>query len=192
MLKLKNLFAAAILAATSLVTTVANADVILAFQPTTSTDVNVGESITVNLVASTEFDGDAFLGWGLDLNFDSALVSLESMLIAPNFIPPFVSDDGLGGLLAGFPSVPPVLGSNILLATLTFKALGAGLVDLLTSATLGDANEGFSGFQSISFSNASIGLNIKDATNGQVPEPSLLALFVIAAMGLVRLRRRKA
>lgn len=191
MLKLKNLFVVAVLAASSLVTTVANADVILAFQPTTSTDVNVGESITVNLVASTEFDGDVFFGWGLDLNFDSALLSLESMLIAPNFIPPFASDDGLGGTSMG----TLLSGSNILLATLTFKALGAGLVDLLTSATLGDLNEGFSGLAGpamVTFSNASIDFTINDATNGQVPEPSSIALFLIAAMGLVSLRRRKA
>src|SRR5437660_1433782 len=85
------------------------------FEPQNST-ASVGDSFTVNLVADIP---NPVVGWGLDVGFDSSVLSLESVELGPAWFAASAADgDNLAGL--AFPS--PVSGQGKLLATLHFKA----------------------------------------------------------------------
>lgn len=187
--KTNNKFIAAVLLMLtfSLSTFSANASLILSFD-IQDTEVSLGESFTVNLFASTDANipGDAFSGWGLDLNFNNSILALDSLLVSPVFMAINNDSDGLGG----FDPFNSFSGANILLATINFTALAIGNSDLLTSATAGDFNEGFfsSTFQPVSYDNAATSINITGSN--EVPEPSAFLLMLLATIALVALRRK--
>lgn len=89
--------------------------------------------------------------------------------------------DGLAGAV-----FPAGLTGDLLLATLTFQAIGAGATEVGASATPGDLTEGFpldpSGFDAdVSFTSARV----------EVPEPGLPVILALAALTQL-LRRRQA
>lgn len=105
-----------------------------------NTTVTAGDSFTVKLVADIPVP---VVGWGLDVGFDSALLTLESVEVGPAWHAATAADgDNLAAL--AFPS--PVSGQNTLLATLHMKAKVnscSGTATLAASYTASDLAEGF-------------------------------------------------
>jgi hypothetical protein len=169
----------------------AKADIILSFD-TSASDVTVGDTLTVDLLATTQVPGDAFAGWGLDLNYDTSLLSLDSFSIGSSFTALTSSDgdDFAGSYLDIFDPFAAISGTNIVLASFTFTAIAIGNTNLLTGSTLTDLGEGFvSGFfQEVSFANASTNISITDAS--AVSAPSTIGLFAVAVLGIAGFRRK--
>ncbi|WDE12554.1 PEP-CTERM sorting domain-containing protein [Thalassomonas haliotis] len=189
--KTANKFFAAIflMLSCSLSTFSANATLMLSFD-LNSTDLNLGDAFSVNLLASTDTDinSEVISAWGLDLNFASSILSLDSLLVGPSFMPTNTDGNGLGGLIPF--GQDAVSGSDILLATLNFTAIGLGNTDLFTSSTVTDLNEGFynSFFQTVSHVDAST--NISVTGSSEVPEPSTFLLMLLATVALVSMRKK--
>jgi len=145
-----------------------------------STDVFVGDIFTLNILADIP---DPVLGWGLDVNFDSALVN-QTMppVIGPAWFAAVSPDgDGLAGLV--FPT--PVSGTGILLASLSFEAIDAGTVLFSAGISPLDLNEGFplllqGSFAEVVFNDLAVTIN--------VPEPGTLLLFVVGFIVLLGCR----
>lgn len=151
-------------------------DVFVRVVPASQT-VDLGAEFSVDIVA--DFDVP-ILGWGLDLDFDTGALteSVGSPVIGPDWIPVSSADgDGLAG--AAFPS--GIMGTDILLATVTLTAGALGLFDLVLGTTPGDLTEGFAIDPT--------GFGVPEYTDGEVlvPEPSTAALLLV---GLVVLGRR--
>ncbi|WDD99752.1 PEP-CTERM sorting domain-containing protein [Thalassomonas actiniarum] len=155
-----------------------------------SNDLNLGDAFSVSLMASTDEDinNEVISAWGLDLNFDSSILSLDSLLVGPSFMPTNTDGDGLGGLVPF--GQDAVSGGDILLATLNFTAIGLGSTDLFTSSTLGDFNEGFynSFFLPVGHSNATTAISVTGGS--EVPEPSAFLLMLLATVALISLRKK--
>jgi hypothetical protein len=129
---------------------------------------SVGDLFSVTIKADI---AAPVVGWGLDLSFNTALITRVS---PPTIGPIWVaapSSDGDG--LAGFAFPSGISGNDILLATLQFSATSIGQSDLVLSVTPGDLNEGFplelTGFSNITFVNGHVSL---------VPEPSACLVFI--------------
>ena len=167
----------------------ANATLMLSFD-LDSNDIGLNDSFSVSLTASTDTDisNEVISAWGLDLNFDSSILSLDSLLIGPSFMPTNNDGDGLGGLVPF--GQDAISGSDILLATLNFTAIGLGSTDLFTSSTLGDFNEGFynSFFLPVAYSDANTSIMVKGGS--EVPEPSAFLLMLLATIALVSFRKK--
>jgi hypothetical protein len=144
---------------------------------TASPTAVLGSSFDVRIVVDLSLP---VVGWGLDLGFDPAILSLDAApIIGPDWVGVFAPDgDGLSGLT---PSVG-ISGTDILLATLSFTADSLGTSALLLSVTAGALTEGFaldpSGFDSIVFTNGLVEV---------VPEPATGLLFAgaLVALGLI-------
>ncbi|HKB68516.1 MAG TPA: cohesin domain-containing protein [Pyrinomonadaceae bacterium] len=136
---LKILFGLVTLLASAASEAIAQNPVTVRFDPQNTT-VTAGDSFTVKLVADIPAP---VVGWGLDVGFDSALLSLESVEVGPAWHAATAADgDSLAGLV--FPS--PVSGQNTLLATLHLKAKVSsctGTATLVASFTANDLAEGF-------------------------------------------------
>ncbi len=154
----------------------AEALAIVAVQPSAGL-VATGASLTVDLVA--DFDTPV-LGFGLDLSFDSAVLSLLAPpSIGSAWTSAFAADgDGLVGL------APPggVVGNGVLLATLSFLALAPGTTSISLGITSGDLTEGFPLLVS-GFDNAQLG-----GATVSVPEPGAALLVGLAAAALLAVR----
>jgi hypothetical protein len=149
------------------------------FQPQDSS-VQVGASLSVDLLANIP---DPVLGWGLDVNYDTSIISRTGVTVGPQWSPATAADgDGLAGL--AFPL--PISGDNVLLATLSFDALAQGSTALEASATLGDLTEGFAlasgGFAEVIYTPGSAAV---------VPIPAAAWLFGSGLLALVGIARRK-
>jgi hypothetical protein len=146
---------------------------------------DVGDDFTVDLIATfTAPAGTAgLLGFGLDLTFDSAVITLSGPpVIGPAFTGFTGPDgDGLGGIASD------AIGSGeILLATLGFHAEAAGFSALVLGITAGDLSEGFpldpTGFDSVQLVNGGVTV---------VPEPASATLLGVALAALALSRRRR-
>jgi len=156
--------------------------VTVSFDPQDSI-VQVGDTFTVDLMADLPAP---VVGWGLDVTFDSAILTqVGSPLIGPAWNPGFAMDgDGLAGL-----AFPAVSGSDILLATLTFEATALGTSDLMASITPFDLTEGFplafpappGSFADVVFETGSV---------SPVPEPTTMLLVGSGLIGLAGLRKK--
>ncbi|WDE06088.1 PEP-CTERM sorting domain-containing protein [Thalassomonas viridans] len=167
----------------------ANASLMLSFD-LDNNDLAQGDAFSVELLASTDTDisSEVISAWGLDLNFDSNILSLDSLLVGPAFMPVNNDGDGLGGLVPF--GQDALSGANILLATLNFTAIGSGTTDLFTSSTFGDFNEGFynSFFQPVGYSDATTSITVSGGS--EVPEPGALLLMLLATAALVTFRKK--
>jgi hypothetical protein len=154
------------------------ATVIVDVQPASS-EVTIGQGFNVSIVATIP---DPVVGWGLDLSFDHAVLSLVgSPVIGPVWLPATALDsDGLAGL--AFPS--SISGTSVLLATVHLSAIAAGETDLTLSVTPGDLTEGFpldpTGFATMTLGSAHV---------TAVPEPTVAVLLLVASV-LAMPRRR--
>jgi hypothetical protein len=152
------------------------------FEPSASV-VDPGDIFTVDLKADIP---DPVLGWGLDVSFDTAILSLGSITIDPLWFPGTSFDgDGLVGL--AFPTA--ISGTDIRLAQLTFTGLSPGTTSLVASATALDFTEGFAlfptGFADVTFVEGSVSVT---------PEPGtflLMSTGLLVMLGYGWRRRRK-
>jgi len=156
-----------------------------------STDVEVGDIFNVDVVA---FIPDPVLGWGLDVSYDTGVLSQAGPpVIGSDWNVVFAPDgDGLAGI-APFPT--GVSGTDVLLATLSFEALAAGSTVLSASATPGDLTEGFplafpappGSFAEVTFEDGAVSV----ASASQIPEPETFALLGLGMAGMVFGRRKQ-
>ncbi len=158
------------------------ATVIVSFDPQNSV-VAPGDLFTVDLIADI---ADPVLGWGLDISYDTGILSLiGAPVIGPLWTPGFAPDgDGLAGL--AFPAA--ISGNDILLASLNFGALALGESLLQASNTFGDLTEGFAllepgAFADVQFVDGSVSVR-------GVPEPATIVLAGAGLAGLWVMRRK--
>jgi len=148
--------------------------VMISLSPST-TDIYVGDAFSVDIIADIGAT-EPLLGWGLDIGNTSGLLIETAVPVI------------------GSAWLPPVSGSDVLLASLSFQATGAGIADLIPSITLADLTEGFAlappsiGFADVMFT--SLTLNIMERPILiPVPGTGLLMLTVLAGMMLVTKRQ---
>lgn len=171
----------------------AQAGLILSFDDN-DLEVSLNETFTLNLFVNTEFPADAFVSWGLDLNFDSSILALNSFTLGSDFMPfplsPLIDADGIGGSYFNpLALTPGIFGSNILLGTFEFTAINIGNTSAFTSATFGDFFESFTlalPFSPVQFNSASANIRVVN----EVSEPSTLAIFSLIGLMIFRLRRK--
>jgi hypothetical protein len=159
----------------------AQADLVLSFG---ESDVEVGlnDTFTLELYVDVTAPVDSILSWGLDLDLsDSSLLDLNSFTLGSDFVS-LPSDDGIGGAAL----VPPLFGSNILLGTFEFTAVGYGSTVASTSNTLVDI---FEGFTTTSFFGPSV-FNSASANISVVSAPATVGLFGLATLALLGFRRK--
>ncbi|CAG0983593.1 hypothetical protein PLCT2_02055 [Planctomycetaceae bacterium] len=92
-----------------------------------------GNTFTVDIMAHIPSD-EPVLSWGLDLSFDDTILALiGAPVIGPQWTagPDPVVTGGMVDGLTGFAFPDPVTGDDILLATLSFKALAPGMSALM-------------------------------------------------------------
>lgn len=161
----------------------AQADLVLSFG---ESDVEVGlnDTFTLDLYVDVTAPVDSIISWGLDLDLsNSSLLNLNSFTLGGDFtsFSLGVDADGIGGAAFG-----PLFGSNILLGTFEFTAVGYGSTSASTSTTLGDIFEGFTTtnlFTPTVFNSPSANISVVSA-------PATVGLFGIAVLGLAGLRRK--
>lgn len=156
-----------------------------------SNNVAQGDNITVTLSASNFASFDWF---DMLLNFDTTQFSLDPLSVASdlNILDPFSIFEasqvstGIAFSYLGFDSIS----GDFLLASFTLKSLKAGLTDFYFSLPIGSG--GF--FNSASFSAldnidmaAMVTVSASKSTT-PVPEPTSIALMLLAFIGLIRIR----
>jgi hypothetical protein len=172
----------------------ARGDIMVKLDPSSSI-VTLGDTFTVNILADIEA-ADAIVGWGIDVVFDLAFLShnpASDVTIGPAFGAALVIPDGdeLAGLVPfGFPPAPPVFGTDVLLATMTFQAIGLGTSSLVGGITALDPTEGF--VKPGSPGTVLVPASFADGSVTVVPVPAptatLLGLVGLSAVALVQRR----
>lgn len=159
----------------------ADALTILGFAPSAAT-TQIGSQVTVDIVA--DFDA-LVVGWGLDLSFDPSVLSLSNGPVIGGVWNSGFAPDGDG--LAGLALPGGLSGTGVVLATLTFDAVGLGTSALILSVTPGDLTEGVpllsGGFDSLNL----LGGSLEVTT---IPEPAT-ALLMAAGLAAFALRRAR-
>ena len=152
----------------------AQATLVVSFDPST-TDVSVGDTFTVDVLANADFAG-AFLGFDIGFNLDA-----DTTILGSGFAAPGAAFFDVAGFVDNFPFLPlPISGADILLATLTFTATSAG--DLMLDVDAGSFS-GILGF--VQFESEALNITVSE-----VSAPATLGLFAIALVGLVSIRRK--
>lgn len=143
-------------------------------------NVGVGDTFSLNIIATIN---EPIVGWGLDLTFDESILSLvEPPTIDPTWFAAFAADgDGLAGL--AFPD--SIMGTDVVLATISFFVDDVGQSELGLGFTLGDLTEGFaldsSGFATVT--TVPVTVNV-------VPIPGALFLGIFG-LGLTVFAKRR-
>ena len=170
----------------------AQASLVLSFSES-DIDVKLNENFSLNLYVDTQIQANAILAWGLDAIFDNSIISLTGFTLGSAFNSSFSAD---GDSLAGASSLPTgVFGSNVLLGTFDFTAIGLGSTNFSTSNTLGDPFEGFTTtnfFSPPSFNSALASISVTSNSTGPIAAstPATFGLFTLAMFGLIGLRRK--
>ncbi len=143
----------------------------------------VGETFTISVVADAS---TPILGFGLDLEIDAPPGVLELVgppEIGPVWVPLHAPD---GDALAGAVLPEGLVGQNLVLATLTLRALALGIGPLSVLVSADDLTEGFpldpTGFEAFAVT----------ASNVTVPEPRVGGSLWIAMAGLTLLTGRRS
>jgi hypothetical protein len=163
----------AVLAALVLVPA-ASADILVWLNPATP-EVEVGASVTVDLMAN--FDEPA-MGWGLDLAIEEPTYAAWTGTTLGGAWNPTTTIDGDG--LAGL-RFPDGVSGETLLATLTFEGLAEGVTALTLGGGL-DEDEGIL----LASGNLATNVQFAGATLTVVPEPA--AALLLAGFALLRRR----
>ncbi len=176
------------LATITLVNDTARAAISVSIEPS-YTLVNVGETFTVDILADIT-SIDAIVGWGMDLSFDSLILShnpLTNVLIGPSFsAAPTLDGDGLAGLLPfSPPPITGVSGNDVLLATMTFQATQTGTTALAGGFTLSDLTEGF-----VQLGGGQVDVAFNGGLVQVIPAPTAAVLGLIGLAAVATTRRR--
>ena len=159
---------------------VATAEVFVVVVPEVDTAA-IGEDFEVLILADFT---EPILGFGIDIDFDPAVIDwADDPIIGDLWDPVFAPD---GDLLAGLAPPTGLVGNDILLASLLFEGVGVGVTEINVSVTLDDLTEGFvlrvGGFDDFQVTPDDV----------IVPEPSSALLAVAALAVVAALRRRTA
>jgi hypothetical protein len=176
--------------------TSANADSISISLIASEEIVNPGDTIQVDIFATTETT--SLVGYGFDLTSDDNLsfLSFDAYAVAPAFEQTITPDgDGLGGLSF----TGGINGVNVLIGTAQFSALAIGQAAINLTTTAGDLTEGFAqagnGFFDV-FANTLL-INVTQAAGGGgggtnedpgIPEPATAILMAVGLTTLIRKR----
>ena len=165
-----------------------------------STDINVGDTFTIDVIANGVTDIDSVMGpdlvlaFGFDVDYTGTEFSYNSATVGASFF-----DDSLlfGGTdVAGStdPFGMPVDGYNILLATLNFTSLTAGDYSLGILSDITDPNEGLMTwlyFQPTIDITSNVNLSVASApAPAPVPEPATLLLLGMGLAGFAGFRKK--
>ena len=157
--------------------------------------VFVGESVSVDIVASDVSNAGGLGDFDFDLSFDDSILNFDSVTFGTGLGFGLQDSSALGGSLnineVSFESEAYLLANqadSFILATINFTASAIGLSDVAFDSiwALGDA--GGNAIDPFNTSNASIEVLQRSAS---VPEPSALALLSLG-LGLMVLRHRKS
>jgi hypothetical protein len=152
-------------------------------------EYNVGDTVTVDVLATTE---ETLVGYGFDflLSDDIVLEYDEFGAGAPFTDVPSLDGDGVAGLSF----VGGASGEGLLIGVATFAATGSGEVVVNIGVTEGDLSEGFGtngegAFLDYDFDPTTITVLSASGPGGGpvIPEPATIAML---AGGLLLLRRR--
>ncbi len=165
----------------------AQAGISVSIMPSSSM-VQVNDTFTVDILADIT-SIDAIVGWGMDLSFDSLILShnpLTDVVIGPSFnAAPTLDGDGLAGLLPfSPPPITGVSGDDVLLATLTFQATQTGASALLGGFTLGDLTEGF-----VQLGGGQVDVAFDGGLVQVIPAPTAALLGMIGLAGIAITKR---
>lgn len=165
------------------------------FLSTPSATVSVGQTFDVLIQVDSVFDppraGDEVIGFGFDItNLNSAAFNLLGFTVGPlfeDFSP--LPDTVVYALVTGTPITDPLASPPLLLATLHFLAIDAGVGQIGVASNLLDLNEGL---QYLSSASATVPLN-GSLTITSIPEPSSYLLISIGFVVLygVEWRRKR-
>jgi hypothetical protein len=169
----------------------AQAALVLSFNDS-DVSVNLNDSFSLDLYVDTQVQANSILAWGLDVAFDNGIIALSSFTLGNDFSASFSAD---GDSLAGTASLPGVFGSNILLGTFNFTAIGLGATTLNTANTLGDIFEGFTTtnfFNPPTFNSALANITVSANSSGPIAAsaPATLSLFALALCAFAGFRRK--
>lgn len=142
------------------------------------TNVAVGETVTINLLATGFGDFDSF---DLDFDFDTSVFNYDAstLLSDLSFGLSFLVNQVGDGMALSFFDFSPVNG-DFLLASFDLIAVGEGSTNFTFSDTL------FADFGvPVSFD-----VDASDEVAASVSAPATLGLFAIAALGLAGFRRK--
>lgn len=152
----------------------AHATLMIGFTPSTM-DISIGDTFTIEILATTESPLDGFIGFDIDFDFDSTLAVLENATIGAGFLQALTAFNDL----AGFSSTPmPVTGIDVLIATLSFTASSAG------TFTFDLGLSQFSALNFVNFQSTALDVHITEAS-----APAMIGLLALAGIAIV-LRRK--
>jgi hypothetical protein len=155
------------------------ASALVIVHPETVGSTNVGALVSVDVLADFT---EPVVAFGIDFVFDGSLLTLATPpSVGPLWFPGFGLDgDGLAGLVRS----DAIVGTDVLLVTLTFEVLAPGVATLVASYTPSNLTEGFglepSGFDAVVFVGTELTI---------VPEPDTAALLGMALVSLAAVRR---
>ncbi len=158
--------------------TAASGGIVVSIEPDNPT-VDLGEFVTVDIMATID---EPVVAWGLDLTIDvPAFAGWTATAIGLDWdVTGTLDGDGLAGL-----RFPTGIMGEVLLATLTFEGLSEGET-LLSLSSGPEEDEGIL----LEFGDLAAGVQFTPATLTVTPEPTTLALLLVAsAMAMVRRRR---
>ncbi|MFA5983751.1 MAG: PEP-CTERM sorting domain-containing protein [Methylococcaceae bacterium] len=175
----------------------AEATPILTFNAT-SQSVNLGSQVGIDVVVNGLEDGglnEIIAGYNLSLTFDSSILdvfSFSGLSLDPNFFSVTNSAGQIDWNSLSFDtdaSLQAIQGNSVTLATIVFNTLGQG------NSTLSFSFSDLTGLLATSLDftvdTASITVTSTSQPQDNVPEPSILMLVSLSALGLAAMKRAK-